>query len=94
MDGSALPIPSRLLTRRTLLYTEMVTSGAVLTAAATMLLGYHPAEQPVAVQLGGSDPGELAEAARDRRPSFGYIEINLNVGCPSDRVQRDDSAPA
>lgn len=76
----------RLLTRRALLFTEMVTSPAVLHGRREQLLGFDPAEQPVAVQLGGSDPGELAEAARIAA-GFGFAEINLNVGCPSDRVQ-------
>ncbi len=76
----------RLLTRRTLLYTEMVTTGAVIHGDREHLLGFEKAEHPVAVQLGGSDPAELAEAACIAE-SFGYDEINLNVGCPSDRVQ-------
>ena len=76
----------RLLTRRALLYTEMVTAAAVLRGDRARLLGYDPAEHPVAVQLGGSDPPALAEAARICA-DFGYDEINLNVGCPSDRVQ-------
>jgi tRNA-dihydrouridine synthase A len=76
----------RLMSGRTLLYTEMVTAPAVIHGDRDRLLGFHEAEHPVALQLGGSDPGQLAEAARigaDR----GYDEINLNVGCPSDRVQ-------
>lgn len=76
----------RLMSRRTLLYTEMVTAPALVRGGAVHLLDFDPAEHPVAVQLGGSDPGELAEAVRvasDR----GYDEVNLNVGCPSDRVQ-------
>ena len=76
----------RLLTRRALLYTEMITTGAVLHGDRDRLLGFDPAEHPLGVQLGGSDPRALAETARicaDR----GYDEINLNVGCPSDRVQ-------
>ena len=76
----------RLLTRRALLYTEMVTAAAVLRGDRARLLAYDPAEHPVAVQLGGSDPPALAEAARICA-DFGYDEINLNVGCPSDRVQ-------
>jgi tRNA-dihydrouridine synthase A len=76
----------RLLTRRALLFTEMVTSAAVAHGDRERLLGFDPAEQPVALQLGGSDPHELAAAARVAE-SFGYAEINLNVGCPSDRVQ-------
>src|SRR5882672_3118854 len=76
----------RLLTRRALLYTEMITTGAVLRGDRARLLGFDPAEQPVAVQLGGSDPRALAESARICA-DLGYDEINLNVGCPSDRVQ-------
>lgn len=76
----------RLLTRRALLYTEMVTTGAVLHGDRARLLGFDPAEQPVALQLGGSDPGDLARCARIAE-DFGYVEVNLNVGCPSDRVQ-------
>ena len=76
----------RILSRRARLYTEMVTTGAVIHGPRERLLGFDPAEHPVAVQLGGSDPGELAEAARICA-EFGYDEINLNVGCPSDRVQ-------
>ncbi|WP_339647465.1 tRNA dihydrouridine(20/20a) synthase DusA [uncultured Pelagibacterium sp.] len=76
----------RQLTSRALLFTEMVTSAALVHGDAERLLGYNDSEHPVAVQLGGSDPIELAQAVRicDR---FGYDEINLNVGCPSDRVQ-------
>ena len=76
----------RLLTRRALLYTEMVTTGAVLHGDRARLLGFDPAEHPVALQLGGSDPRALADCARIGA-AFGYAEINLNVGCPSDRVQ-------
>ena len=76
----------RLLSRRALLYTEMVTSAAVVHGDRARLLGYDPIEHPVALQLGGADPKELAEAARIGA-DFGYDEINLNVGCPSDRVQ-------
>ena len=76
----------RLMSRRTLLYTEMVTAPAVLHGERDRLLGFSPAEHPVALQLGGSDPKELAEAARVAS-EYGYDEINLNVGCPSDRVQ-------
>ena len=76
----------RVLTRKTLLYSEMATSPAVVRGDAAHLIGFDPAEQPVALQLGGSDPVELAEAARIGA-DFGYAEINLNVGCPSDRVQ-------
>jgi tRNA-dihydrouridine synthase A len=76
----------RLLTRRALLFTEMVTSPAVIHGDRERLLGFDAMEHPIAVQLGGSDPAELAEAARIAT-GFGYDEINLNVGCPSDRVQ-------
>lgn len=76
----------RLLTGRALLFTEMVTSPAVIHGPRERLLGFDPVEQPLALQLGGSDPAELAEAARIG-VSYGYSEINLNVGCPSDRVQ-------
>jgi tRNA-dihydrouridine synthase A len=76
----------RTLTRRALLYTEMVTSAAVVHGDRRKLLGFSPVEHPVALQLGGSDPAELAVAARIGE-DFGYDEINLNVGCPSDRVQ-------
>jgi len=76
----------RQLSRRALLYTEMVVADAVIHGDRTRLLGFDPAEHPVALQLGGSDPGKLAQAARIGA-EFGYDEINLNVGCPSDRVQ-------
>ncbi len=76
----------RLLTRHALLFTEMVTSAAIVHGRREQLLGYHPSEHPLALQLGGSDPAELAEATRIGT-EFGYREINLNVGCPSDRVQ-------
>ncbi|MGB6427343.1 MAG: tRNA dihydrouridine(20/20a) synthase DusA [Methyloceanibacter sp.] len=76
----------RLLSRRTLLYTEMVTADAVLRGDRKRLLQFNPAEHPVALQLGGSDSQGLAEAARIGT-ELGYDEINLNVGCPSDRVQ-------
>ncbi len=76
----------RQLTRRALLYTEMITSAAIIHGKRDKLLGFHPVEQPVGLQIGGSDPHELAEAARVGA-AFGYDEINLNVGCPSDRVQ-------
>ena len=76
----------RLVSPHALLYTEMVTSWAVLHGERDKLLGFDPAEQPVALQLGGSDPFALAEAARIGE-RYGYCEINLNVGCPSDRVQ-------
>ena len=76
----------RQLTRRARLYTEMVTSAAIKHGDRQRLLGFHPVEHPVALQLGGSDPEELARAA-EIGLSFGYDEINLNCGCPSDRVQ-------
>ena len=76
----------RQLTRRTLLYTEMVVADAVIHGARQRLLGFDAVEHPVALQLGGSDPGKLAVAAKIAW-DFGYDEINLNVGCPSDRVQ-------
>jgi tRNA-dihydrouridine synthase A len=77
----------RLIAPRALLYTEMVHSGAVLHGDVERHLGFDPAERPVALQLGGSDPAELARAAR-MGASFGYDEVNLNCGCPSDRVRR------
>ncbi|PLS22375.1 tRNA dihydrouridine(20/20a) synthase DusA [Neptunicoccus cionae] len=76
----------RLLSKRTLLYTEMVTAPAVIHGDVDRLLGFDPAEHPVALQLGGSDPAQLAQATRVGC-DFGYGEVNLNVGCPSDRVQ-------
>jgi len=76
----------RLLTRKALIYTEMLTTGAVLNGDRARLLGFDPFEHPVALQLGGSDPNALAASARIGS-DFGYHEINLNVGCPSDRVQ-------
>ncbi len=76
----------RLMSRETLLYTEMVTAPALVRGDARHLLRFDATEHPVALQLGGSDPAELAEAAR-MGAGEGYDEINLNVGCPSDRVQ-------
>jgi tRNA-dihydrouridine synthase A len=76
----------RLLTRRALLYTEMITTGAVLHGDRARLLRFDPTEHPVALQLGGSDPRDLATSARIAQ-DLGYDEVNLNVGCPSDRVQ-------
>jgi tRNA-dihydrouridine synthase A len=76
----------RLMSRHALLYTEMVTAPALVRGGALHLLDHHPSEHPVALQLGGSDPAELAQAAR-LGAQAGYHEINLNVGCPSDRVQ-------
>ena len=76
----------RMLTRRALLYTEMLTTGAILYGDRGRLLAYSPVEHPVALQLGGSEPADLVAAARIGEAE-GYDEINLNVGCPSDRVQ-------
>ena len=76
----------RLLSSRARLYTEMVTADAVLNGDRARLLGFDAFEHPLALQLGGSDPVKLAEAARIAA-DFGYDEVNLNVGCPSDRVQ-------
>jgi len=77
----------RLLSRRSWLYSEMLTTGALLYGDAGRHLDFDPAEQPVAVQLGGSEPDELATCAR-LAARWGYAEINLNCGCPSERVQR------
>src|SRR6202051_4079993 len=76
----------RLMTRRARLYTEMLTTGAILHGDRARLLGFDASEHPVALQLGGSDPRDLAAAAGIGE-DFGYDEINLNVGCPSDRVK-------
>jgi tRNA-dihydrouridine synthase A len=76
----------RLITRHTLLYTEMVTTGALLHGDRSRFLEFDPAEHPVALQLGGSDPSDMAACAR-LGEERGYDEINMNVGCPSDRVQ-------
>ena len=76
----------RLITKHTLLYTEMVTTGAVLNGDRDKLLSYDTSEHPIALQLGGCDPVALAECAKIG-VDYGYDEINLNVGCPSDRVQ-------
>jgi len=76
----------RLLSKHAMLYTEMVTSGALIHGDKERFLKFNPEEQPVAIQLGGSNPKELAECAKMAEDA-GYIEINLNVGCPSDRVQ-------
>ena len=88
MDWTDSPcrVLHRCLTRHALLYTEMVTAEAVLHGDRARLLGFDASEHPVALQLGGSDPGKLAQASRIAA-EFGYDEINLNVGCPSDRVQ-------
>ena len=76
----------RVLTRKALIYTEMLTTGAILRGDRARLLGFDPFEHPVALQLGGSEPAALAASARIGE-DFGYDDINLNVGCPSDRVQ-------
>ena len=76
----------RLLTRHALLYTEMLTTGAIIRGDRERLMRFNAAEQPVAIQLGGSDPRALAECAKIAE-DFGYREVNVNVGCPSDRVQ-------
>jgi tRNA-dihydrouridine synthase A len=76
----------RLISRRARLYTEMLTTGAIIHGDRRRLLGFDSSEHPVALQLGGSDPADLATAAKIGE-DFGYDEINLNVGCPSDRVK-------
>jgi tRNA-dihydrouridine synthase A len=76
----------RLMTRRARLYTEMLTTGAIIHGDRQRLLGFDASEHPVALQLGGSDPRDLALAAKIGE-DFGYDEININVGCPSDRVK-------
>jgi len=88
MDWTDSPcrVLHRCLTSHALLYTEMVTADAVLHGDRVRLLGFEPAEHPLALQLGGSDPVKLAQAAKIAA-DFGYDEVNLNVGCPSDRVQ-------
>ena len=77
----------RLLAPSALLYTEMVTTGAIIHGDADRFLAYNPEEHPLALQLGGSEPGELASCAQNAE-SRGFDEVNLNVGCPSDRVQK------
>ena len=77
---------ARLITRHTLLYTEMVTTGALVHGERERFLRFDPAEHPLALQLGGSEPAEMAACAR-MGADWGYDEINMNVGCPSDRVQ-------
>ena len=79
---------ARLISQHALLYTEMVTTGAVLHGDRARFLGYSPEEQPLALQLGGSNAQELAQCARLAEDA-GYAEVNLNVGCPSDRVQNN-----
>ncbi|MGR8941971.1 MAG: tRNA dihydrouridine(20/20a) synthase DusA [Gammaproteobacteria bacterium] len=76
----------RLISKQTLLYTEMVTTGALLHGDRERFLRFDPSEHPLALQLGGSDPVDLAACAK-MAEGFGYDEVNLNVGCPSDRVQ-------
>src|SRR5271170_177983 len=76
----------RLFAPHALLYTEMIVSTAIVRGNALRLLGHDPRERPVALQLGGCDPQELGQAARIGAAA-GYAEINLNVGCPSDRVR-------
>src|SRR5215470_2126230 len=76
----------RRMTRRALLYTEMLTTGAIIHGDRARLLAFDASEHPVALQLGGSSPADLAQAAKIGE-DFGYDEINLNVGCPSDRVK-------
>ncbi|MDH5764959.1 MAG: tRNA dihydrouridine(20/20a) synthase DusA [Gammaproteobacteria bacterium] len=76
----------RLITKKALLYTEMVTTGAILHGDSERFLRFHEAEHPIALQLGGSDPIALAQSASIGE-QFGYDEINLNVGCPSERVK-------
>ena len=77
----------RLLTQRTRLYTEMVTTGALLHGNVPRHLDFNPEEHPLALQLGGSEPADLAHCAR-LAEQWGYDEVNLNCGCPSERVQR------
>ena len=79
---------ARLLSKRTLLYTEMVTTGAILHGDRDRFLAYNQEEHPIALQLGGSNPDELARCAA-LAAEYGYDEVNLNVGCPSDRVQNN-----
>ncbi len=88
MDWTDSPcrVLHRCLTKNAVLYTEMVTADAVLHGMRVRLLGFDTFEHPVALQLGGSDPAKLAQAAKIAA-DFGYDEVNLNVGCPSDRVQ-------
>ncbi|OGT81765.1 MAG: tRNA dihydrouridine(20/20a) synthase DusA [Gammaproteobacteria bacterium RIFCSPLOWO2_02_FULL_52_10] len=76
----------RLLSRHVMLYTEMVTTGALIHGPADKLMRYNPEEHPLAIQLGGSEPEALARCAR-MAAAAGYDEVNLNIGCPSDRVQ-------
>ena len=77
----------RLISRRVLLYTEMITTGAILNGPRERLLGFDPREHPLALQVGGAEPAALAAASRIAE-AYGYDEVNLNVGCPSDRVRQ------
>ncbi len=77
----------RILTRKARLYTEMVTTEALIHGPRARLLAYDPAEHPVALQIGGSEPGDLAQCAR-MAADAGFDEVNLNIGCPSERVQK------
>jgi len=77
---------ARLISRRTLLYSEMLTTGAILQGEQERLLRFDPLEHPLALQVGGSEPAEMAKSARIAE-SWGYDEVNVNVGCPSERVQ-------
>ncbi len=77
----------RLISRRTLLYTEMITSAAILNGDRDRLLSYSPQEHPIALQLGGDEPADMAQCAKIAE-DYGYDEVNINVGCPSDRVQK------
>src|SRR3990167_3213996 len=79
---------ARLLSRHAVLYTEMVTTGALLYGDKARHLDFNAEEHPLALQLGGSDPQQLAECCR-LAEAWGYDEVNLNVGCPSDRVQNN-----
>src|SRR5689334_17695723 len=76
----------RLISKNTLLYTEMIHVNQILLADKDRFLKFHPHEQPLAIQLGGNDPNALANASKIAE-SYGYQEINLNIGCPSSRVQ-------
>ncbi|CAA6825036.1 MAG: tRNA dihydrouridine synthase A, partial [uncultured Thiotrichaceae bacterium] len=77
----------RLLSQDAVLYTEMVTTGAILRGDAERHLLFNQAEHPLALQLGGSEPSDMTECARIAQ-HYGYDEVNINVGCPSERVQR------
>ena len=92
MDGPALPLFHRLLTRRALLYTEMLTTGAVIHGDRARLMGFDPARASAGLPARRLEPRDLA--AQRVGADFGIDEINLNAGCPSDRVQNGASAPA